>query len=103
MKLVGVVHVPGYPQLFHDIAGLMEGGPIMWVTLHREPDNEYDTNAIRAEWDGHKLGMFTRPIALRLAPELDAGTTWLAYIKRIPITEDSPDQPGIIVRCKREE
>ena len=38
-KLVGVIYVDGYPELFHDILDVMTGGPIQWVTLHREPDN----------------------------------------------------------------
>lgn len=41
------------------------------VTLVREPDNPYDSNALRAEVGGSLVGYLAREIAEGLAPELD--------------------------------
>lgn len=102
-KLVGVTYVDGYPDLFHQILDNMTGGPIQWATLHREPSNEHDPSAIRIDWEGMTIGHLTRVTAARMAPELDAGIEWLAFIKEVPVQPGEEDKPGIIVRFKREE
>lgn len=50
------------------------------LTLHREPDNPYDANAIRVEWQGHKLGYLPRAENRALAAEMDKGTPLSARI-----------------------
>lgn len=102
-KLVGVKFVEGYPDLFHQILDNMMGGPIQWVSIHREPDNEHDPNAIAIEWAGMDIGHLTRVTAARMAPELDAGIEWLAFVKEVLVTPGMEDQPGIVIRFKREE
>lgn len=43
------------------------------VTVEREPDNEYDPNAVAVLLDGYRIGYFRRDSAELLAPRLDAG------------------------------
>ena len=62
--------------------------PAMWsqlqvgdpLTLHREPDNPHDANAIRVEWQGRKLGYLPRAENRALAAEMDRGTPLAARI-----------------------
>lgn len=73
----------------------------LWLTLRREPDNEHDPNAISVEWDSTHLGYLNRVLASRLAPELDAGISWLARIEWV--AGDPGGDYGCSIRCKREE
>lgn len=74
--------------------------------LVRNPDNEYDPNAIQVhvpslgeEWG--LIGHLTRPIAARMAPEIDDGHEWQAEVVSVLIDPDHPDRPGISIRCDR--
>lgn len=135
-KLVGVSHVPDYPNTLErieerlarpskaeyeemintypmfngemaqyyaesDWERMAEAGPreTEWVELVRAPDNAYDPNAIAVHWNGEMIGHLNKVIAFRLAPELDAGVTWLARVQSVA-GED--DLIGCTIRCKRE-
>lgn len=50
--------------------GMKVGDPL---TLVREPDNPHDANAIRVEWQGHKLGYVPRRDNAHLARQMDLG------------------------------
>jgi hypothetical protein len=50
------------------------------LTLVREPDNPFDADAIRLEWNGRKIGYVPRRENGALARELDAGKTIEARI-----------------------
>lgn len=111
-KVVGVSFVPAYPDnLFAlDRAAVeaeMSGEPLVAV-LHRNPENQYDENAIEVhvpalgeEWGF--IGHLTRPIAARLAPDLDGGATWCAAVESVLINPDHLDRPGISIQCRRIE
>ncbi len=57
-------------------------GKQVWNDLHigqkllliREPDNTYDSQAIRVEWQGHKLGFVPKADNIDLARLMDNGT-----------------------------
>lgn len=53
------------------------------LTLSREPDNHYDSKAIRVEWQGHKLGYVPRRENLDLARLMDNGQQLKARITRL--------------------
>jgi len=100
-QVVGVTHGDGYPDTLLDMQSHRMAIPgTMWLTLQREPDNEYDPNAISVWWDGHKIGHLNKVIAFRMAPELDAGQTWLARVEEIA---GDDELVGVSIRCKREE
>ncbi len=69
-----------------------DGSP---VTLVRDPQNEYDPNAIRCEIDGQICGFVPASQAKRLAEDIDAGKAVTAslrdYSKLIIEVEDEPD------------
>ncbi|MEW5944471.1 MAG: HIRAN domain-containing protein [Pseudomonadota bacterium] len=53
------------------------------LTLAREPDNPYDTKAIRVEWQGHKLGYVPRKENAAVARFMDRGQRLEARIVRL--------------------
>lgn len=75
------------------------------VVLVRNPDNNFDANAIEvhipALGEMGFIGHLTRPIAARLAPEIDSGTQWAAAVVSVLIDPDHMDRPGISIECVR--
>lgn len=53
------------------------------LTLVREPDNPHDRNAVRVEWQGHKLGYVPRADNEAVARFLDRGVQLEARITRL--------------------
>ena len=58
------------------------------LVLIRETDNRHDRNAIRVEWQGHKLGYVPRAENRAAAQALDAGEKLEARVTRL---RDDPD------------
>lgn len=61
-------------------ADLREGDTLLLV---REPDNTYDSNAVRVEWHGHKLGYVPRRDNAAVARMLDHAAPLNAKITRL--------------------
>lgn len=59
---------------------LKVGDPLQLV---REPDNSYDPNAVRVEWQGHKLGYVPRADNEALERFMDRGSKAEARITRL--------------------
>jgi hypothetical protein len=56
------------------------GRPLL---LRRDPQNEYDANAIAVETEaGEPLGFVGRELAAQIAPSLDRGEPWSALVLR---------------------
>jgi hypothetical protein len=53
------------------------------LQLVREPDNSHDANAVRVEWQGHKLGYVPRADNQALARFMDRGSKAEARITRL--------------------
>ncbi len=58
------------------------------LVLIRETDNRHDRNAIRIEWNGHKLGYVPRAENRATAQALDAGEKLEARVTRM---RENPD------------
>ena len=58
------------------------------LTLVREADNLYDINAVRVEWNGHKLGYIPRSENAGVARQLDRGNRLSARITRISVARN---------------
>ncbi len=55
------------------------------LTLVREPDNPHDSNAIRVDWKGHKLGYVPRRENHTVALHMDRGGTVEARVSRLAL------------------
>ena len=53
------------------------------LDLVREPDNPHDTNAIRVDWRGRKIGYIPRKDNAALAWAMDSGEAVTARIARV--------------------
>jgi len=53
------------------------------LRLARERDNPFDPNAVRVEWQGHKLGYVPRAQNAALAWAMDRGETLAARVTRL--------------------
>lgn len=109
-KVVGVSFVNAYPDNLYALDQAQheaqQSGEPLSVILVRNPENQYDSNAIEVHIPalGERwamIGHLTRPIAARLAPEMDAGTRWAAAVESVLIAEGHLDNPGISIRCAR--
>lgn len=70
------------------------------VELVREPNNKHDKNAIRVDSDQGQLGYIPSATAAKLAPYMDAGHTFDAFIEKI--TGGTADKPtlGVILHVR---
>lgn len=112
-KVVGLSFIKSYPNNLLELRDITEGviahdgqpGEEAPVVLIRNPDNEYDANAIEVHVPalGSKamVGHLERPIAARLARELDAGVRWRARVESVLVDPDHPDRPGLLIKCGR--
>ena len=75
-------------------------GPLR-LSLFRNPDNPYDANAIEvhAPFLGRKsmLGHVPADLAARLAPSLDRGDEWSAWLETVLVDPAHEDKPGALV------
>ncbi len=79
--IVGVRFYQGAAELLSEVSP--DGGRVPGLlTLVREPDNQYDHNAIAVHFDGKKVGHIPAPQAKILAPRLDAGRKVLGITRR---------------------
>jgi hypothetical protein len=69
------------------------------VRLVREPDNQYDANAIRCESSrGAEIGMISSENASWLAPKMDRGVVVTATIREICSQPGKPHK-GVVIDC----
>ncbi len=79
--IVGVRFYQGAAELLSEVSP--DGGQIPGLlTLVREPDNQYDKNAIAVHADGKKVGHIPAPQAKILAPKMDKGMKVLNITRR---------------------
>ena len=53
------------------------------LTLARDPANPYDSNAVRVEWRGHRLGYVPRRENRAVAQHMDSGGSVEARVSRL--------------------
>jgi hypothetical protein len=98
MRVVGVTFHKSYPKIAYWLADLPRKAK---ARLVREPDNQYDPNAIGVWVGKHQLGHIDRYMARKLAPEMDRGNTWRVRVDRIEVHPDSPENPAIWLHMER--
>ncbi len=92
--IVGVRFYQGAAELLSAIRPDGEKIPSV-ITLVREPDNEFDVNAIAVHLDDKKVGHIPAPQAKILAPMLDAGRKVLDITRR--------DFAGLVLTLEKDD
>lgn len=120
-RVVGLTFVEGYPANLHEVADRLQTTKVdgaSWadldasmrvglpVALIRNPDNEYDGNAVEVHVPvlGRRRGMVGHvpaDLAAKLAPSLDRGDTWDARLEEVLVNPDHTDRPGALVVMER--
>lgn len=106
--VVGVSFTPRYPNNLYELEVAWNEAAVrdepLAAVLIRNPDNEYDAAAVEvhipALGASGMVGHLTRPIAARLAPELDAGEIWEAHVVQVRIHPDHMDRPGLEIELE---
>lgn len=106
---VGVSFTPHYPENLHALEEMWFAAEMadekLAAVIIRNPDNTHDTNAcqvhIPALGEIGFVGHITKALAARLAPELDAGVVWQAWVSYLKINEVRPDRPGLEIQLER--
>jgi hypothetical protein len=109
VRTVGVSFAPGYPENLHRLDAMVKdadfwnGEPISAV-LVREPDNEFDANAIAVHVPGlgedAAIGHIPREVARKLAPIIDGGTQHHVAVAGVVIHPDHAERPGVWISVK---
>lgn len=105
VKAVGVTFSDDYPKNLYRIKDRLENTPggLIPAQLVREPDNEYDSNAVAVHIDGETIGHLPAPVAAKIAPHLDDNEPWHATVTDILITPGEEHQPGMNLSVRRTE
>lgn len=107
--VVGVTFTPTYPNNLHTLEQMQMDADMMGerlaVVIVRQPDNPYDANACEVHVPALGVeafvGHLTRPLAARLAPELDAGAKWRGSVVFVKIHDEHQDRPGLEIHLER--
>lgn len=102
VKVVGLTFHDGYPDSLHALRERFAKGAGE-ASLIREPDNQYDANAVAVLAAGDIIGHVPAYLAEKLAPELDAGHTFRVVTAEVLVNPDHPDRPGFLIECERHE
>lgn len=98
-KVVGLTFAPGYPR------NILQDGSIKNIRLLAVLDNEYDEHAVAVigNYDT-RIGWLPRAIASRLQSELiENHESWTAEVVEVLVHPDNPNNPGLLIRCRRKE
>lgn len=103
VMVAGIFAVPNHMEILHRMAKCLPFARRRCrVYLYREPENRYDRNAIRiqdgVDWEVQKLGYVPRDVAAVLAPQMDRGETFAAWIEYV-----NPDAEQIAVRIYKQK
>lgn len=110
-RAAGVTFVDGYPsnlQRLHEIHEMaIDADVCLSVTLIRNPDNQYDANAIEVHVPSlgvdAMVGHVPKELASKMAPVMDDGTPVAAEVVEVVIDPWHPDKPGLAVDAWRAE
>lgn len=94
-----ILSLLGRPELDHDFDDEPEG---IRASLKRDPNNEYDPNAIEVHIpclgkDSH-VGFLPKALSEKLASRIDNGIHYTVRAVEVNINHDNPRQPGLHVK-----
>jgi len=117
-KVVGLTFIDAYPTNVQSLELLVTEAQVDalgWssdavdrpvdVVLIRNPENEFDRNAIEVHIPllGRRsmIGHVPRLLAEKLSPSLDRGDVWESRVLSVLVSDENPDLPGVEVLLER--
>ncbi len=70
------------------------------VELIREPGNKHDKNAVRVDSDYGQIGYLPASAASVIAPQMDEGETFDAFIKKTTGGTDDKPTRGVVIHIR---
>ena len=92
VPVVGLTFYHGYPDT---VTKHYPDFPNEMPWLEREPDNQYDDNAVAVYLGVDKVGHLSRTVAETVGPDMDKGVTWKVSSAMVKLHPDNPEQPGV--------
>lgn len=102
-KVNGLSFLDSYPGILLTLAAVVELGRPPMLKLVRDPDNQFDPNAVavRSARKGTHLGHLPAALAARIAPEMDAGAFWMIESYEVLVMPGIEHQPGLMLNLRR--
>jgi hypothetical protein len=108
-SVVGVTFAHDYPNNLYRLEEMavmaMFSDEHIPCVLVRNPLNPFDKYAVEihvpALGDNGMVGHLTRPVAARLARELDENTIWNAFVANVRVNPENPENPGLDIHLTR--
>lgn len=98
IPVVGVSFMPEYPN---NLLRLQLRSDIIQVTLKRNPENSYDSNACEVHVDNEMLGHLPKEVAARISPAMDNGVIYKACVFQVRVSPENPNNPGIDILVEK--
>ncbi len=101
-RLIAITEAQALNLLAAEYPRLVRHEPLtVSFTLHRDPTNEYDANAIAVHLNGEHLGHLPKNAAWSIAGEMDAGVEWWVTDYVIRVDLEHPEHPGLTLTIER--
>jgi hypothetical protein len=97
-RVAGVSFAGDYPVNLYRLRDLMMGPTE--ASLIREPDNQFDPNAVAVLCAGDVIGHVPATIAARLAPVMDGGARYRVTGAAVLVNPEHPERPGFEIVCE---
>lgn len=102
VPVAGVSFVPGYPDNIIELQRTYQArSGDLFVSLVRNPENVYDSNAVEVRYNGEFLGHLPKEVAAKVSPAMSLGTRYTAIIFQIRISPENPNNPGLDIAIKQ--
>ena len=90
-----------YPNSVFAVSGLLATGRQVPACLVSEPENPADVNAIKVLIGGEHVGYIPAFLAKQLTRDMKKGNEWRAFVDRLIVSPQNPDQPGLRLKVFR--
>lgn len=100
VHVVGVSFNNSYPNNLLSLKQQLELGAVP-VELRREPDNQFDENAVLICCGGDPIGHVPAGLAVRLSPMLADGQQFSCFLDEVLVSSEAPERPGAVISCER--
>jgi hypothetical protein len=97
IRLNGCSFRPGYPDNLLNLGSTYNDNEVIELTLEREPDNKYDSKAIKVLHKGDFLGYIPAALNAPIQEAMDQGVPYYARVNEVVISKKSPNKPGLII------
>ena len=101
VAVAGVTFRSDYPNSVFAVSGLLATGRQVPACLVPDPETPADVNAIKVLIGGEHVGYIPAFLAKQLTRDIEKGNEWRAFVDRLIVSPQNPDQPGLRLKVFR--